>query len=51
MENNGKKSEAVIRNPGFFKSPPFWKSGWDEVNYFLDGIKKGSVQKILRLYR
>ncbi len=46
MENNGKKSEAVIRNPGFFKSPPFWKSGWDEVNYFLDGIKKGSVREI-----
>jgi len=33
-------------NPGFFKSPPFWKSEWNQVNAFLDGLKKGSVSEI-----
>ncbi|HNS32534.1 MAG TPA: M14 family zinc carboxypeptidase [bacterium] len=50
MKEIDEKSGAVIRNPEFFKSPPFWKSDWDEVNDFLDGLEKGTVREIGKSY-
>lgn len=45
-----KKSGSEIRNPSFFQSPPFWRTDWDEVNEFLDGLKKGIISEIGKSY-
>ncbi|MBT4501925.1 MAG: hypothetical protein HOC74_29605 [Gemmatimonadetes bacterium] len=37
-----------IRNPSFFEAPDFWKSTWDDVNAYIDTIKKGQVWEIGR---
>ena len=37
-----------IRNPSFFEAPDFWKVDWDEVNAFLDGLRRGQVWEIGR---
>ena len=50
MKNIDKKSGAIIRDAKFFESPPFWISDWDEVNKFLDNIKKGIVTEIGKSY-
>ncbi len=35
-----------ILNPSFFEAPDFWKSGWDDVNAYLDDINVGNVWEI-----
>ncbi|MBI3947048.1 MAG: hypothetical protein HY321_14075 [Armatimonadetes bacterium] len=37
-----------IRNPSFFEAPPFWKSDWEEVNAFLDGLSPTEDREIGR---
>lgn len=37
-----------IRRQSFFEAPGFWKSGWEEVNEFLDQLTVGQVREIGR---
>jgi zinc carboxypeptidase len=37
-----------IRRASFFQAPDFWKSGWEEVNAFIDGLDKAEVWEIGR---